>query len=304
MKTSLRALGLGLLLAAACGPITEADKPPVDPFKELLVVDEAVMQHPGFSFERVMARLGLEPDDMLAGPMRPLAVANRVDLSEQTPGAGEGRIVFGAAHRAVTLIFEFRLPGDRTDWAARWHALGAHASFDAEYTEQLSALTDDFARPEHLAQVRIQDAQSTPPIVREFHLDPSSARPRLVPAGLRRTPARAMDGSAALRDFVASHRDAILDDRYELPQAMLAERIDLGPGPWTLPGVDEPLRHAFAAGTCDGCHGQENATLDGQFHISPYRQGVAKLSRFLFDPEHREGDELTRRAALLQSYLD
>ncbi|WP_394845632.1 hypothetical protein LZC95_52455 [Pendulispora brunnea] len=300
----MKALRVLALVAAACGPITEGDKPPVDPFKELLVVDEAVMAHPSFAFEHVMARLGLEPDDALPGTMRPMAVANRIDLSEQTPGAGEGRLVFGTADGPITLILEFRLPGERKDWAVRWHALGAHPSFDAEYMKSLTALVDDFARPEHLAQVRIHDARSDPPVVRELHLDPSSARLRLIPAGLRRTPAHSMDGSAALRDFVSSHREAILEDRYELPQAMLAERIELGPGPWTLPGIDEPLRHAFAAGTCDGCHGQENATLDGRFHISPLRQGTAKLSRFLFDPEHREADDLTRRAALLQTYLE
>ncbi|WP_394835095.1 hypothetical protein LVJ94_52215 [Pendulispora rubella] len=303
----MKALRALVLAAAACGPITsgtEGDKPPVDPFKELLIVDETVMTHPVFAFEHVMDRLGLEPDDTLGGAMRPLAVANRIDLSEQAAGAGEGRLVFGAADRPVTLILEFRLPGSRAEWAARWHALGAHPSFDADYMKSLSALIDDFVRPEHLAQVRLQDARSDPPVVREFHIDPSSASPRLMPAGLRRTPAHAMDGSTALRDFVSAHRQAILEDRYELPTDMLADRIELGAGPWTLPGIDEPLRHAFAAGTCDGCHGQENATLDGRFHISPYRQGPAKLSRFLFDPEHREVDELTRRAALLQSYLE
>jgi hypothetical protein len=329
----------------------------IDAFKELVVVDEAVMSDDSaknatsgaLGFRHMMARLTGDSEDASAttrawlgewapaslrcgwlrarpengcdatcgscsehrldlsrAPFRLIAVANRVDLSEPTgQGAGEGRVLFAATDGpgddprssplSVTVIFEFRLPGDRVDWASRWHALGAHRATDAGYVRSLTEITERFVRAEELAQVRINDgATSSRAVMHEFHL----ASKRFVRTGLRRTPTRASDGSEELRAFVNANEDDILADRYELPDAMLTDRVELG-GAWILPGVDEPLRRAFAANTCDGCHGREHPTTDGGFHVSPHGKGEAKLSRFLFDPAHRQDDELTRRASVL-----
>jgi hypothetical protein len=366
VAVKLGALAIGAILAAGCGPILDdggaGDECAVDPLKELLVVDEAVMTSAAamnaadgaLSFRRAMERLATAPEDASAmtlawierwapparvcawlrsraangcdadcgacaerhvdladAPFRTIAVSNRIDLSEPA-GAAEGRLVFAAtdgpgddpAAKALplTVIVELRLPGDPAAWAARWHALGARAAFDAEYIRSLTELTDAFVRAENLAQIRVNDALGpSRATMHETHLDPAANDPRarLAPAGLRRTPARALDGSPALGAFVSAHRADILEDRFELPGAMLADRIELGET-WAVPGVEEPLRRAFAASTCDGCHGGERAVIDGGFHVSPLRRGTSRLSRFLLDPEHRGDDELTRRAAVLR----
>jgi hypothetical protein len=248
--------------------------------------------------------------DLSQAPFRLIAVANRIDLSEPPEqGVGEGRIVFAATEGPgdalrssplpVTVAFEFRLTGDRGEWASGWHALGAHRDFDADYLRSLTEITERFVRAEDLAQIRINDAAAASrAVMHEFHLDSK----RFVRAGLRRTPSHSSDGSEELRAFVNTNKDHILTGRYELPVSMLTDRIELGET-WSLPGVDEPLRHAFAGNTCDGCHGKEHPTTDGGFHISPHAQGEAKLSRFLFDPEHREDDELTRRTRVLAGLI-
>jgi hypothetical protein len=375
---SVRILALSLVLAlvpaSACGPITEDAPAPapdcaraidghtIDPLKELLIIDDAVVndaaaknQSDGvLGFRHAMRLFAPEPDDASAvtlawldpwapaaircdwlraraengcdatcavcverrldlslAPFRLIAVANRIDLSEPLAAhSGEGRLVFAATHGAgddpesaalpITVIFEFRLPGDRAEWASRWHALGAHAAFDADYTLSLASLAEGFVGAEHLAQIRVNDASAGPGTMLEFHLDTAASAPlrRLVQVGLRRTPAHSIDGSEELRAFVTAHEDEILHDRYELPAVMQTSRVDLG-GTWALPGIDEPLRHAFAASTCDGCHGTEHPTTNGGFHVAPSGSGLAKLSRFLFDPDHREDDELTRRSQVL-----
>ncbi|MEO7111071.1 MAG: hypothetical protein ABI183_11595 [Polyangiaceae bacterium] len=335
-----------------CGPLT-ADAPAttstcsntavtggheVDPWKELLVVDDAVMNDAAaknetdgpLSFRFVMERLAgsttdastwtstwmkswapssLDIDgDLAHAPFRLIAVANRMDLSQPAgSGSAEGRLIFAAtdgpgddpASNALplTVIVEFDLPGAPSNWAARWHALGAFDTFNAQYIDALTTLTSAFVSSENLGQIRINDGLEDPRgVLHEFHL----ANGSLVSTGLERTPTHTMDGTASLGDYLNANRDEILAGDYKLPQTFLAPEITLG-STWTLPGVDEQLRKAFAAGTCDGCHGGENPVIDGAFHVSPFRQGTAKVSRFLFDPDNRDDDELTRRAAILRN---
>ncbi len=246
--------------------------------------------------------------DLAEAPFRLIAVANRLDLAESGDESAEARLVFGAtagpgddprsASLPITAIFEFRVEGDRRAWARRWHALGADGEVDTSWIRSLMDVTEGFVRAESFGQIRVQDALGERPVMYEFRRDVSDGH--LVRAGLRRTPAHAMNGSATLHAFVRSNEEAILSDRYELPDSILTDRIELG-RTWTLPGVHEPLRRAFAQGTCDGCHGSEHPTTDGSFHISPQRRGRAKLSRFLFDPDGRD-DELARRAAVMSRF--
>lgn len=358
------AVGLALI---ACGPITEEqpaapkcsfETSDVDPLKELLVVDERVMNDDvaknggdgALSFRHAVEALVPEGNDPAAAtlawldgwapaslrcdwlrarpanacdatcetcgerivdleqaPFRLIAIANRLDLAESGEQSAEGRLLFAATagpgddprspSLPVTAIFEFRLTGVRSDWATRWHALGAQGEVDASWIRSLTDLTNRFVRAEDLGQIRVQDALRTRSVLYEFHVEGG----HFVRAGLRRTPAHSMNGSSALSDFARSNEEAILSDRFELPSWMLTDRIELGET-WTLPGIHEPLRHAFAQSTCDGCHGKEQPTTDGTFHVSPYRRGTEKLSRFLFDPEHRDEDELARRAAVMSRF--
>lgn len=363
---------LAALAPMACGPLTE-DAPgeatpdcaiaasAVDPFKELLVVDEVVMsdrrasnaEAGELSFRHAAETLAGDGEDcarliadwletwappqLLCGwrrarvangcdrsceacidtqidlaqaPFRLIAVSNRVDLAD-TGGAAEGRLVFAATGGSgdaesseslpMTIIFEYTLSGDRSVWAARWRALGRHAAFDEAYARDLGALVTEFVAPDTLAQVRVNDA--TRPggaAMLEFHVERASAasRRRLAPAGLSRTPAHSLDGSNALRDYLAAHRADIVAERHELPHSLRAARVQLGHA-WRLPGADADVRRAFIGNTCDGCHGQLQPTLDGGFHVAPTRRGRDRVSRFLFDPAADGGDELSRRAAVL-----
>jgi hypothetical protein len=336
-----RALSAVILASAsaACGPILDehvsSDPPvPVDRWKELLVLDERVTASAAASndadgplgfrhaMERISASSG-DPEaatrawldawapptlprlDLAHAPFRLIGVSSRLDLSPP-----EGRLLFAATDGAgddsessplpITVIAEFRLDGDAAEWAARWHALGAHADFDAEYIQALVGVTEGFVAAEHLAQVRVNDASSGRATLYEMH--PDAASGRLVPAKLRRTPSPSLDGSPDLAAFVLAHRDDVFADRHELPSEMEADRIDLG-GTWGLPDVDEPLRHAFAASTCDGCHGTEHPVQDGAFHVSPLRVGRDRASRFLNDPDHSNDDELARREGVLRAFL-
>lgn len=248
--------------------------------------------------------------DLARAPFRPIAIANRVDLAA-IRGAGEGRLVFAAtdgpgddplaAPLPITVGFEFRLPGEAGVWASRWHALGAVGQgFDDAYVRALASISEGFASAENLAQVRVNDAVTEPRgVLREFHLESAlhGATPlwRLAPARLPQTPRRELDGTRSLTELVVAQSDAVREGRHTLPEDMLAERVVLGV-PWVLPGVDGDLRRAFAASTCDGCHGAERPVADGAFHVSPRGRGVSRLSRFLFDPDDRQADELTRRA--------
>jgi hypothetical protein len=363
MGSLVNRVAIALLLAsvacAACGPITQdggaapsascnADMAhEVDPFKELMIVDDTVMTSAlarndtggPLGFRHTMEQIAATPEeapaatrawlltwapaslrtdfDLTRAPFRLIGIANRMDLSEPSgTGAGEARLLFGAtdgpgddpASRPlpITVIVELHLVGDRAIWASRWHALGnegAPGVIDANYMRALTAVMADVVHGENLAQLRVNDATvavgAPGGVMLEYHRD-ATAKPegRFAAARLRRTPSHALDGHAELRDFVNGHSDDVLSDRFELPDALMTERTARG-ATWQLPGVGEPLRHAFAASTCDGCHGSERPVVDSAFHVSPLQAGTAKLSRFLFDPEHRADDELTRRATLL-----
>ncbi len=356
---------IAIAALTACGPIL-ADHTNeggaavvIDPWKELLVVDDAVMRDPATSntggsalgFRHTMERLAASEDDasdvtlgwletwaapaftcawlraraenacdegcgacgerrldLARAPFRTIAVSNRIDLPEgrllfaATDGPGDDP---GSSPLPITVIAEFRLDGDPVDWAARWHALGAHATFDAGFVLALTDVTERFVRAGGLAQLRVDDASSGPTAtLHEAHRDPTAVdgRARIISAKLRRTPAADRRDTPELAKFVLSHRDEILADRHEVPFEMLADRVALGET-WRLPGVDEPLRRAFAASTCDGCHGGENPVLDAAFHVSPLRSGRAKVSRFLFDPDRPGEDELSRRADVLRRLI-
>jgi hypothetical protein len=262
--------------------------------------------------------------DLATAPFRLVAIVNRLDLRENdlTEPSGEGRLVFGLTDGAaddpgsppmpMTINFEYVLPETRsvTDWARAWHALGQMPAYDESFKAALQQITDGFtargARPggpnggSSIGQIRTNESvldwiwQ-----LREFAIDETGAL-RLRP--LHNTPAQALNGSGTLSDWVKANADAIFQNRYELPVAMRSASADQLQYAWTVPGVDEKLRRAFAANTCNGCHSGENPSVDTAFHVSPLRNGLARVSPFLNAPDGSY-DELSRRTESVQRAL-
>jgi hypothetical protein len=242
--------------------------------------------------------------DLSRAPFRLIAIVSRLDLLSNP--SGEGRLVYGLVDPTtgqpglMSVAFEYALPAlgtanDRQAWAAQWHALADHP-FGNEYNAALQALTDAFARPGTLAQVRTNEASfGSPWELREWKL----ASDGLQPAWTAQNPDQSLDGSPALAQFVVDHAADIRAGRADLPKEMLAG-TSLQTGAWRFPNdprIDEPLRHAFAMHTCNGCHATETFSAQGFFHLNPLRpitpgsDGRDRLSEFL------RGPELQRRAS-------
>lgn len=253
--------------------------------------------------------------DLARAPFRLLAISNRVDLADKpdaASAAGELRFVFSVTHgpgddpsstaRAMTVIVEYALPGTRTpsQWATAWHALG---SLEGEpYLEALEDIVRETTRGGALAQIRTNAAAGEPdPGMRELALNEEG---RFRPRALRNTPRSELVASEALATFLRDNEDAVRRDLHVLPEDMRAARVDArdraAPAvPITAAPAD--VQRAFAAGTCNGCHA--TSAVDDVFHVSPFRSGRAKLSRFLHDPESPSADDLARRERDLRRRL-
>lgn len=263
--------------------------------------------------------------DLAKAPFRLLAVVNRMDLNETSAdpdGNGEGRLVFAVTDGPaddpksqplrMTIILEYVLPaagGGKLEWVNRWHALGKHAAFDESYKTELAALTESFVRrgaaPDRplgaaIRQVRTNEREfEWTWELREYHLDPSTLR--LEFREVFNTPDRSLNGTPQLSEWVKANREAILRNQHVLPMGMtggIAQPI----APWNVPGVDAQLRDAFTTETCDGCHQTSQPSLDVNFHVSPFRSGVEKLSRHVYDPA-APTDALRRRADSMRRQL-
>ena len=176
------------------------------------------------------------PSDYVAGPDAATTYYGNLMspfLAATGPSSGEGRLVFAltdAAGAAIepgfNVIFEYNLagpdqrPGDAPveesptiGWARKWHRLGSHAAFDADYLRDLVAVTKGFTDQRQpgnsserwssptLAQIRTNDGVLEPGSreFREFRLVPGtqpldpaapSVMPRLRQAPLVQTPAQ------------------------------------------------------------------------------------------------------------------
>jgi hypothetical protein len=359
MKT-LVVTALAALSSAACmmqqGFGAECDATPIDPYRELIVVDDAVLS-PSSANDRELA---WSPDALFASaapsatdgpawlergivrwteaaeadgrpevaatlrervvpalsavPFRTLAVVNRIDLGalpDARSRAGEGRVVLGFAaptdpgtpEVALTLIFEFALAGRRAEWAERWHALGAAPR--GQFGAALEDLVERFVLAPPLAdgaralsQVRASlIVDGTTSELRELALD---GRGELVVRELRNTPRPELDGTGELTRVVTAQAGAVRTGTHTLPLSMRTTSQTHGAHDWTLPGIDAKTRKAFDEGTCAGCHAKGG--IDGGFHVSPFGEGRARLSRFLHDPA-ADDDELRRRERELEATL-
>jgi hypothetical protein len=254
--------------------------------------------------------------DLGSAPFRLIGIANRIDLREEVAEEpnGEGRFIFALTEGPaddptsrplpMTVVVEYLLPETRTtkQWAEVWHDLGTFPDFGEPYRAALEAVTRSFSlrgvRPSGinrsaLGQIRTNEsALNWIWQLREFALAIDGYL-RLRPT--RNTPIETLNNTPALRDHVLANRDAILSKKYEMPLFMRDGAADQLLYVWNVPGADEPLRKAFASGTCNGCHSTERPNIDTAFHVSPFRSGAGRLSPFLYDP--RGGpDELTVRA--------
>ena len=256
--------------------------------------------------------------DLAKAPFRLIGIANRLDLHDVEPARrGEARYVYaltdGASDAAssapmrMTIGFEYALPatGQHTvrSWAERWHALGSHATFDASYRADLAALLADVAAgetsPGPLAQLRTNDRElEWDWSMREFKLSNGA----LVEGPVFNTPDRSLNAGPELAAFVLASQAAVLKDNHVVPTKFIGGNSSPA-GPWSLPQVPENLRKAFARNTCDGCHQTEATPADINFHISPFRAGVDRVSPFLSNPAAPETDELARRAEQMQTAL-
>jgi hypothetical protein len=261
--------------------------------------------------------------DLALSPFRLIAISNRIDLRQEVADepSGEGRFVYALTDGpaddpaskpvAFTMIFEYRLPETRStkEWAETWHELGKFDSYGEPYRAALESVTNAFAKRDArpgatngsaLSQVRTNESHlNWIWQLREFGIAQDGFL-RLRPA--RNTPAETFNGTPKLAEWISQNAAAIESKRFELPISMRAPSVDQLVYTWTIPAVDDKLRHAFASQTCNGCHSFDNPSVDKVFHVSPYRQGVEKLSPFVYQPNGGP-DELTARTASMTTAL-
>jgi hypothetical protein len=261
--------------------------------------------------------------DLAKAPFRLLAISNRIDLREtrHLGGVGESRFVYGltggpgddpsSPPLLMTVIFEYGNPeGEGRSahfWAEQWHSLGQFATFDESYRSRLHMLTDQIVRRgaqptapggNALQQLRTNEREfDWIWELRQFEFDGWA----LQPAAVTNTPDKSLSDSPLLTQFVNENRDLILAGQHLTPPTLTAGTANPF-NAWRVP-VDEELRHAFAGQTCDGCHQTEEHAIDVNFHVSPFRRGVEKLSPHLHNPNGPEEDELAKRTRSLQRAL-
>lgn len=250
--------------------------------------------------------------DMARAPFRLIGIANRQDLKKKLGNAGEGRLLFtltdgpGDDPRSqpleMTVIFEFALPMDATRdshyWATRWHELGSFPAFDEAYKSRLASVIEEFARQDSFAQARTNErVLDWDWQLREFRL----VRGALVTSPTDDTPDPSLNGSAAVATFLKENSSSIMDNLHRVPASMLGGASNASVR-WFFPKVTEDVRRAFARQTCNGCHQTEETPVDVNFHVSPFKKGVASLSPFLHDPaDPTKGDLAVRSADMAEA---
>lgn len=215
-----------------------------------------------------------------------------------------------------TVIFEYDLPVTDLDiplvddaaletrvWAEAWNALG-RLPFGPVYNYALFQVTHEFSRRDRtpsrrngsaLFQIRTNEVALSPvpggddvgPLglweMREFIIGPSG---QLMQTTVKQEPDLSFSGSDTLGAFVSENLAAIIAGQYQVPSSYRGSPFLGGNGPtpiifqWSVPGVDEDGRHAFALGTCNGCHLNETGTVF--LHVKPREAGTpAGISDFL-----------------------
>ncbi|HEV7519203.1 MAG TPA: hypothetical protein VGR07_23180 [Thermoanaerobaculia bacterium] len=254
--------------------------------------------------------------DMTKAPFRLLAIVSRLDLRQNVnhggvETAGEARFVFNVLSNnqptQFNVIFEYGLPAADCngvlDWAQSFHSLGSLA-FGNNYNAALETITDSFtainAVPTNLNgsaidQVRTDEIAlvlpNSPWELREFHLKAQASGPAaLLQVTVAQTPARSLQGSTAIFDFVTANAAAIKANNYTVPLSFegnpfrggaITNDLLLGwDGSPSLCATNADAREVFSLNTCNGCHGKEANIVFKQ--VEPRSAGVeAALSTFL-----------------------
>lgn len=255
-------------------------------------------------------------------PFRLLGIFNRMDLQrlnedKSVKDAGEGRFVYGVLDKngnplQFTIIFEYELPiKDSTDvfkWAAKWHQLGEHTSFDSSFVPELIKVTEKFVvqdtslnKPNHNAinQIRTNEiAIGNPWELREFNLDRETGLLKEVTRKM--TPDFSLNNTTRLARFVNHHEEAVREETFKIDSLFEGTPFLGGDCPtplsfkWQIPNVDEELRHNLSLQTCNGCHAGETNTffthikprsLSEQSRISDFLGGKLVERKIIFEEE-------------------
>ncbi|KFE70218.1 hypothetical protein [Hyalangium minutum] len=248
--------------------------------------------------------------DMARAPFRLLAIVNRPDLRQVASNTsaglgGQGRFIFGALGAQgqklpFTIIFEYELPVSEKvttlTWAQRWHQLGSQP-FGERYNSKLVKVTREFtkwnAAPRRvngsaLLQIRTNEVPLSPVTpglweMREFVLSQSGF---LRTTTVKQEVNAELNGTTTLGTWVSSNARDILAGQHEVPRTWQGRDFLAAAAPvpedlaWSVPGVSEQVRKAFAQATCSGCHKSETGT--NFLHVRLREVGSAsQLSAFL-----------------------
>lgn len=241
--------------------------------------------------------------DWNKSPFRLVSVVFRLDARTMAKPAGEGRLIYVLQDPMKTLpedylvIFEYRLPTEKwklADWVKDIDRLGQIGD-GAKYRRALRDLTLRFVgEPKALLAVRTNELVFGDPWeLRNFERDPMTGLPVELETG--QTPHLDFNGEhkAGLVKWIEANEAAVMDNTHVLPISFQTSAA-LMPDEffkWLADtGLHEPVRKAFSAQTCNGCHSADTGTRFQ--HVTPGAAGTAPmLSEFL-------------RGALVERVLD
>jgi len=247
--------------------------------------------------------------DLDQSPLTLQAIVNRIDIRNLAEGsAGEGRFVFGVNgginFQNFTVIVEYNLvahtEADVTDWANRWHGLGALPFPSEEYNAALESITRRFT--EHgaspgspngsaLVELRTNEiALSFQWELRAFALSPTTGL--LTETTVKETPDLSLNNSSTFANFVNQNADAIIaevpgGDSHTVPlqfgdKPFMAGSVFNNQTPWNGPGIVDPdARFHASLNTCNGCHSRETGSSRFLLVIPRFPGNEAELSPFL-----------------------
>jgi hypothetical protein len=279
--------------------------------------------------------------DMTKAPFELNAIVARLDMRQngngtKSPTGGELHFVYELLGEPpfppqVYLIVEYNLDAagcaDIQAWADRFHALGGFA-FGKNYNAALQQITDMVTRinaapgrpnGSALNQIRTNEVSlgSAPWQLRQFKLTPSLSGPAaLLETAVPQTPARSLQRTAAISNYINANSVSILAGTYTVPNnfggnpflgGFAPNALNLewdGPSPACSAILNKDARAVFSANTCSGCHGGETGTIflqvggrnhGGESGKSPFLKGntltdICGVSRTYSEIERRRVD--------------
>ena len=279
--------------------------------------------------------------DLDQSPLTLQAIVNRIDTRNLAEGsAGEGRLVFGvnggSNFQQFTVIVEYNLvaqtQADVTDWANRWHALGALPFPSEEYNLALEAITRRFtdrgaspASPNGSALVELRTNEIALSFTREWELRAFVLSPTtglLSETTVKETPDLGFNNTPTFATFVNQNAAGIIaevpgGDSHTVPlqfagSPFMAGSVINNQVQWNAPGIsDLEARFHASLNTCNGCHSPESGTFNflmvtprfagSEAELSPFITGTSVRDRF--SGETRTLNDLGRRKTDLTSLV-